>query len=205
MIGVEVAVEEFLASHSHTIAAVEAISTFAAVAVSLTLAIASKGAIRTRLRARATITTLFQPAGGAAFVAGPRFVTVDITNIGPLPLRIPLSFFRLRVRLKRGVTLFQPTDAFADQLVPQRHYPIEVQPNSSVSLFIVDPTRFNEMLGEQANSGGFWNRLRFRFFRLLVLTDDGRWFRVRIDELVRREIKLPPIITRQIPAPTQQG
>jgi len=173
--------EHFFQSYQSTIAALGAVSTFAAVVIALCLAISSIGANRSKLKARATITSLVQP-GLAGSV--PTFVTAEIVNTGALPLRLGLSFFRLRLPFQRGATMFLPQDSFSGQPMPKRQYPVVVQPNTSVSLFINGRDEFIQSLIDMKVELNWFGRVRFRWFRLCVLTDDGRWFRVRIDSIL---------------------
>ena len=85
-------VEEFFNSHEHTLAALEAVSTFLAVVVFLVLSLSAQRANRTQIKARATITVVLHSSLEGK--PTPTYLTVDITNIGILPVSIPLSFFR---------------------------------------------------------------------------------------------------------------
>jgi hypothetical protein len=173
------ALERFTTQYQHAIAAVGVLSTLAAVVVSLWLGLYAVRAHRSKLRALLTVTTLF-PHG----VAGPRFVTTEITNVGTLPLRIPFSHFRVRLPLQRGSTMFQPLDAFGHELVPKHSYPVTIQPNSSASFFISGEDELRDKLADFRQKLGILGKLRYKWLAFYVLTDDGRWFRCRLDQTV---------------------
>jgi hypothetical protein len=87
--------EQFSEGNQHTIAALGAISTFAAVVVSLVLASIAQRSSRTRIKARAAVSVIFHP-----MLEGrpkPQYVTVTITNVGLMPVMIPFSFFRWKL------------------------------------------------------------------------------------------------------------
>jgi hypothetical protein len=88
----------FLGRHEHTVAAVEAFSTLAAVIVSLALALLARRANYPRLPARMQKSVVAHPTLAPNY---PSYITINITNTGILPLRVPLSFFYFRVPLRR--------------------------------------------------------------------------------------------------------
>jgi hypothetical protein len=83
--------EEFFGTHQHTVAALEAGSTFAAVVVELALSLVSRRANRTRIKASAASTIIMHETIEAPDYPG--YVTVDIMNNGILPVMIPLISF----------------------------------------------------------------------------------------------------------------
>ncbi|MGA7710712.1 MAG: hypothetical protein WCA81_02335 [Rhizomicrobium sp.] len=180
-------IEKFCKAHEYTIAALGSVGTLLAVLVSLWLGLLSIRASRTHLRAYATITTVVPP--GVLAANATQFVTTEITNTGSVPARIPFSYFRLRLPFQRGVTLFQPCDAFVGQIIPKRPYPVDLPPNTSVSLFVCDLPQFRKNLAEIKAELSWFGKLRFRWFRLRIMTDDGRWFRIRIDGILRKNIR----------------
>jgi hypothetical protein len=126
--------DHFLGHYPHVIAGLEAISTFGAVAVSLSLAFAARRANNTRLRARVQRSVIVHSSLGAQ---QPTYVTVSITNTGILPARIPLSFFAFRVPLKKTTWMMIVLDSFAtDPLIPQKKYPVEISPRASQSFLL---------------------------------------------------------------------
>ncbi len=179
--------EHFLGQYPHLIAGLEAISTFAAVVVSLSLASAARRANNTRLRARVQKSVLVSESLGPQ---RPTYVTVNITNTGILPLRIPLSFFVLKVPFKRTNWLMMVLDSFGtDRLIPQKRYPVEIAPRANGSFYVGEVATFRKSFQEMVMSTNGVTRFLFRFARVLVVSDDGLRFKATIDENVRQELK----------------
>jgi hypothetical protein len=114
------ALEQFLQAHQHIIAAFGAFSAFAAVLVSLGLALIAQRSSQTRIKARVTGGVIMH----STLIGKPKpeYVTVSITNTGNLPALIPLSFFRWKVPFGGGSWIVNPWDYQQhDQWVPQRH------------------------------------------------------------------------------------
>ena len=66
----------------------------------------------------------------------PRYITVEITNVGLMPVTIPLSFFHWKMPFKRGYWMINPWDySQHDPWVPQRIYPFEIKPRGSATFF----------------------------------------------------------------------
>ena len=181
--------EQFCKDHEKTIAFVEAVSTLAVVVVSVALAFLSQRANRTRIRTLAN-RSLIQHSTLAGR-PNPRYVTVNITNLGILPVSIGMSFFAWKLPFTRGGIWVMPWDyAQHDEWVPQKKYPAKIEPRTSESFFLHDMTTFREAIAElmppKANA---LRRLRGRFLRAYVITDDGRRFRVRFGEGLRQELR----------------
>jgi hypothetical protein len=83
--------EQLSAANQHSIAALGAISTFAAVVVSLVLASIAQRSSRTRINARAAVSVILHSTLEGK--PKPKYVTVAITNVGLMPVMIPFSFF----------------------------------------------------------------------------------------------------------------
>jgi hypothetical protein len=92
--------EEFFKAHQHTVAALEAVSTFAVVVVSLVLAFVSQKASRTRVNARASISIMLHSTLEGK--EKPTYVTVFVRNVGIMPAMIPLAFFNWTVPFSRN-------------------------------------------------------------------------------------------------------
>jgi hypothetical protein len=119
--------EHFLDHYPHIIAAVEAISTFGAVVVSLSLAFAARRSHNTRLRARVQRTTVTSSALSRFPVYV--YVSVSITNTGILPLRFSPSFLQLKVPFRRTTWMIRVLeDLQTDLLIPQKTFPVEIVP-----------------------------------------------------------------------------
>jgi hypothetical protein len=185
--------EAFFAAHQHTVAALEAASTFAAVVVALALSLISKRANRTRIEARASVT---QIVGGAIY---PTYVSVDITNVGLFAVTVPVAFFYWRVPFKRGWRLVQPLDYIqSDPWVRRNSYPVEIRPRSSQTFVLSDIAEFHSMLRDDFMGQTWLDRCRVAFLRADVRTDDGSLFKVQLDQSLRKEIA-------QIRRDTQRG
>jgi hypothetical protein len=83
--------EQFSEANQHTIAALGAVSTLAAVVVSLVLASIAQRSSRTRIKASASVRVIVHSTLEGK--PKPEYVTVAITNVGLLPGIIPFSFF----------------------------------------------------------------------------------------------------------------
>jgi len=179
-------IEHFSDSHQHTIAALGAFSTFAAVVVSLMLALATRRSSWTRIKANASLSTIFH-----ATLEGepkPEYVTVSITNVGLMPAIIPFSFFHWKVPLMREYWMINPWDYIQhDPWVPKKVYPAEVMPRASATFFVSEMSAFRRtMLDSFARTRYF--RWRLYWIRALVRTDDGMIFRVKLDKSLRKEL-----------------
>jgi hypothetical protein len=128
--------DAILGHYPHLVAALEAVSTFGAVVVSLTLAVLAHRGNRTKLRARLYVAQLFHE--GIDHTNRPEYIALVITNTGMLPLRIPFAFFYWNVPFKRSVALIMPLDYFAgaDPHLAARHYPIEIHPRTSETIYL---------------------------------------------------------------------
>jgi hypothetical protein len=126
--------EQLSEANQHTIAALGAISTFAAVVVSLLLASIAQRSNRTRIKARARVGVIFHPTLEGK--PNPEYVMVTITNVGLMPVMIPLDFFRWIMPFKSGFWLITPWDySLHNAWVPQRTYPAEIRPRGSETFF----------------------------------------------------------------------
>ena len=178
--------EQVSDAHQHTIAAFGALSTFAAVVVSLALALIAQRSSRTRIKARISISKIFHPTLEGKLK--PQYVTVDIINVGLLPAMIPFSFFRWTMPFKRGTWMINPWDYIQhDPWVPQRTYPAEIRPRKSATFFLSEIDHFRSTMAEILQEVHYlWWRVRF--IRAIALTADGRIFKVKLDKTVRREL-----------------
>jgi hypothetical protein len=118
----------------------------------------------------------------------PHYITISITNVGNLPALIPLSFFRWKVPFRTGTWAINPWDYRQhDPLVPQRQYPAEIKPRGSVTVFLTDLAGFRTTMAEAFNEVRL-SRWRLRFVRAIVITEDGRVFKAKVDKEIRREL-----------------
>ncbi len=181
------AVEEFCRDHQHTIAALGALGTLIAVVVSLVLAWRAGRATRTRLKAN--VDTSFIAHSTIDPKNPPRYLTVSITNIGIGSLRVPFSFFRWKVPLSRSFWTVNPLDGYGqdrDSLIPQKHYPVEIQPRASETFYVSDLQTFIQTIERTRNETRGLPRFCLRFIKAIIRTDDGLVFKVRISKGVRK-------------------
>lgn len=173
-------------ANQHTIAALGAVSTFAAVVVSLVLALIAQRSSRTRIKCRAELCFIYHPSLEGR--PGPEYVTVSIRNVGLMPAIIPMSFFHWKLPFHRGYWLAQPWDSGQqDRWVPQRIYPAEIRPRASMTFYLSEIGVFRTTLAETLQQVRYL-RWRIRFLKAIVRTDDGKLFKVKIDKAIRREL-----------------
>jgi hypothetical protein len=130
-------------------AALEAVSTFGAVAVSLVLAFLAHRSSRTRIRAKVGVTYLVQQQ-----LQSPRYVTVTITNIGQFPATIPIPFLSWKVPFYSDYLEVIPLDY--DQHHPwvrQHSYPTEIKPRASETFFLSELAGFRTDMAESTQRG----------------------------------------------------
>lgn len=177
-------IEKLAAAHEHTISALEAISTFAAVVVSLALSLLASRANLTKLKASASMMVVMHHSLEAQ--EKPSYLTVNILNTGIMPLRIPLSFCHIKIPFKNGVFIINPLDyAAIDEWIPQKTYPVEVQPKSSQTFYLATEEQFRENIVEMRENLNKLQRIYSRFWRFRVVTDDGVFVTVRLGQNVR--------------------
>jgi hypothetical protein len=177
-------IEELCKRHEHSIAALEAVSTFSAVAVSLWLA---SRASQTRLTAYITKQAIID----ATTQERPEYLVAIITNTGVMTLYIPLSFllWTRPYRKKAGWQLTFPLDYYGtDKAIQQHQYPVELKPKATHQVMISDIVTYRQVMQECLLSQSRFGRLIFRFVRATVQTTDGRVFRARISREIRQEL-----------------
>jgi hypothetical protein len=178
--------ERFSDTHQHTIAALEATSTFGAVVVSLALALLAHRSSRTRIRAWVKVSFIVhQTLEGKP---KPEYLTVTLTNIGLMPANISMGFFQWKLPFHREYWLITPWDyARHDHWVPQRVYPTEIKPRSSQTFFLQDIATFRFTMAECLQP--IWLApWRIRFIKAIIRTDDGQLFKAKLDSEVRRAL-----------------
>jgi hypothetical protein len=179
-----ISIEQFATTYEHTIALLGVIGTLGAVVVSLVLATLAVRANRTRLRATADLIAILTHE---TVENPPSFLVVTITNRGKWPLRIPTAFFHWKTPLKREcMTVFPPFDCIGNAWIARKTYPVEIAPRSSETFFLSSKTTLqSEAKRMRAANNSFLDRLRGRFIRARVQTDDGMTFRVAVAKGVR--------------------
>ena len=162
--------EHFLDHYPRIIAAVEAISTFAAVVVALCLA---RRASQTRLTAFLAKQFISDPAT----TDKPEYLVAFITNTGVMTFYISLSFlvWTRPYRKTTGWQLGFPLDYWAtDKLIPQQKYPVELQPKASRHVIISDIATFRQVMRQCLVSQNKLGRFLFRFVRITI-QGSSRW------------------------------
>jgi hypothetical protein len=93
-----------------------------------------------------------------------------------------------------------------DAWVPQRKYPVEIKPRSSEMFFLSDISGFRDYMRRDFIGTSFWSRLRSRFLRGLVFTEEGKVFKVVFDSSLRKELaRLRNWKTEPTNSPTSHG
>jgi hypothetical protein len=178
-------IEEFFTAHQHTIEAITAVGTVGAVVTSLWLAWRARRAERTKLRAFANLVTFFHPTIDPK--SAPQFLRISITNQGRWALRIPASFFYWKVPFMRDVMAIPgPLDLVGSHWIEKKSYPIVLAPRTSESFFLSDLAKFKQTVKSMRGADTFVDRLRLRFIRAFVETDDGEKFRVKLSREIRQ-------------------
>jgi hypothetical protein len=179
-----VTVEAFFAEYEKTISALGAISTLAAVIVSLWLA---GRAEKTRLKAHVSGTMIVHESIDPN--KRPKFVSVNITNLGTMPFRIQFSFFYWRVPFCKESWLISPLDFFAvTPMVPQRKYPVTIEAKHSESIFLSDKATFQSEMAKSFQRLSWFPVLRAYFIKAMICTDDGTTCEARISKDLKKEI-----------------
>jgi len=193
--------EHFLGHYPHVVAGLEAVSTFAAVVVSLSLAALARRANQTKLRARLYVAQLLQQ--GTDPKNAPEYIALSITNTGILPLRIPFAFFYWKIPFRQSLSLITPLDYFqgADPHLPSRPYPIEIHPRTSQTMYLRTVRVARENFKEMRQGKNRAMRFLSGFMKAKVVTEDGRTFNVKLAKNIRREIKAARTGKSQPPAP----
>ena len=177
-------IEAFFSEYEKTSSALAAISTFAAVVVSLWLA---RHSTKTQLKANVYRSMVVHDS--IAPNDRPRFVCVNITNTGSTPLRIPYSYFQWKVPFHKNYWVINPFDHSPNNpYVPKREYPIKIEQKYSESFFLSDKPSFHSEMKEGFKDIKYLAKLRGRYIKALVFTDDGSAFKAKISKEVIKDI-----------------
>jgi hypothetical protein len=102
---------------------------------------------------------------------------------------IPMSHFSWRLPFARSVFTIMPLDySQSDQWIPQRKYPAEIKPRSSELFFLSEIQMFREYAQKDLIGSSFLSRLRSRFVKGRVFTEDGKLFDAVFDSSLRKEL-----------------
>jgi hypothetical protein len=180
--------EEFSKAHEHTIVTLEAVSTFAAVVISLCFAIVAQRTNRTRVHATVSVNVIDHSTLSGK--TKPRYIFVNVRNAGIMPVHIPLSFFHWTLPLQQETLMVLPHDySQADPWVPQKQYPVEIKPRSSEGFFLTEIEMFRDQMRKNLSEANFLDRCRWRFLRARLITDDDKMFRVTLASSMRNELR----------------
>ena len=128
--------EDVAGRHAHFIALLEAVSTTAAVIVALWVSYAAKRANQPRLRASVQVMQIIY-GDGRPIDDAPTYVTVLVTNVGPVPVRLHSNLFSYHLRFtKNPWWLVMPVDEAGDGPVTRRQYPFVLLPHTSETIFL---------------------------------------------------------------------
>jgi hypothetical protein len=179
--------EEFFSAHQFTIAALGVIGTFLAVVVALFTSVAALRVSRTRISARVSINAIHHTSLEGR--ERPKYLTVRISNLGTMPVHIPLSFFHWKLPFRGGVFTVVPHDYSAgDQWVAQKKYPVEIKARGTEIFFLSSIGIFHDTARQHLIGKSIWSRLRSRYLSAFVTTDDGKTFNVEVERPLRREL-----------------
>ena len=180
-------IERFLGQHEHTVAALEAFSTFAAVMTSLGISLLSQRANRTKITIDVSINVISHSSLEGKSL--PRYIVARITNKGMLPASIPLTFFNWRLPCRKGFWFLMPWDERQhDPWIAKKQYPVEILPRQSQVFFLSDMDSFREQMTKIFTSLTGLNRWLSRFLYAYAYTADETVFRVRLGSSLRQEI-----------------
>ena len=184
---------DLLGRYPYLISAIAALGTYAAVVVSLMIALWAQRANKTKLVARIYVVDIILE--GVAVKKPPQYITVSITNTGTMPLRIPLLFLSWRLPFQWRTTFaVSPLDFFKGYpYIPQRSYPVEIPPRANECFHVGTPDLQKKEAIEIWKK--YWWRLYiFRWFvRFRVATEDGYGFKVIMSKEVRRIMAEKPV------------
>lgn len=181
-------VEDVLARYPHIVSAVEAFSTFAAVVTSLSIALLSQRANRTKIRAYGSIGRLV--GGGIDPAQAPRYLTVSVTNVGNTSLRLPFAFFNWRIPFHRGYATVNPLDYYGqDRYIPRRQYPVSVESRTSETIYISTVDMMISNFAQMKQELPRFKRFLFRWTIARIVTEDHVIFRVKLSKDLRHQIK----------------
>jgi hypothetical protein len=176
-------VEQFCKDHEKTIEFCQAAFTLLAVIVSLGIARSARKATNTRLRVRLQTEVIKRDA----LSKYPTYVTISITNTGILPIRIPISYFQLKVPLRQENWIIEHSPN--ELLIPPKQFPVEILPHATEKFYPVEINSFRYTFHEIVRATGWGTRILFRFVKATVVTDDGMRFTAIVDGDIRRVLE----------------
>ena len=178
--------ESFADRHQHSVAALSAFSTTAAVIVALWAGNFSRTAAKPKLKARVSF---WQIVGERSDLgAMPTYVAVRLTNVGKMPIRLQSTCFSWRIPPARNSWAALPVDEQGDGHIGAHQYPFILHPNTSDTLFLASLERFHAEMPKILSAAKLLPTRAAKKLRAYVYTDDGSLFRADISEEVTNEI-----------------
>lgn len=179
--------DEFFKSYQYTFQALGAIATALAVIISLMLAFLKNAEHIPKIKIVirwATIIHQTIPRG-----QNPKYLVVDIINLGKFPVAIPYSFFRFKIPLQSGCHMINPLDAFVgDEWIVQRNYPVIINPRRTETFFISKAEALASESKDMIGSMGFFRKIRISNIHAEIVTEDGKLFKSKIDNSVIKSL-----------------
>lgn len=168
--------EEFFKSYQYTFSALSSIGTLCAVLAALYFGYKAANSHKTKLEASIDIYNPYKTDINGKYEVDTKkeYLVVTITNIGLLPIEIPIMFC---VFQSLGQNFSGPSlDA------DKQNYPVRIEPNSSKPFQIMTVESLNQMAAEIS-----W--IKRRFFKALILTNDGSNKKARLSKDIIKIIK----------------
>ena len=185
-------IEKLARDHQFTILALTAVGTLLAVATSIFIAWLGARSNRTQLRAAVFFSRVIQP--GVPNENPPRYLSVNVTNTGVLPLSLEFDFFNWRVPFAGEYASVVPLDAYPEgAIIPnvgrvaQVIYPVEIAPRSSKRFRMSDVATFQGNALEMRARLKWFGGLRLSRVSAVAITSDKKRFRVSMSPEIRRE------------------
>ncbi len=179
-------IEAFFSDYKNTISALGAMSTLAVVITSVWLA---KRSEKTRLKAKVYGSVIMH--NGMDLNNPPKFISVNVVNMGNTAIRIPFSFFCWEVPFCKQQWYINPMDHFGGvhAIIPKKMYPVRIDSKHSETFIISDRATFHSEMTNAFQQIKFLSTLRANFIKASVSTEDGMIFRASISNELKKELK----------------
>jgi hypothetical protein len=174
--------EDFFKAHHDTIAALGVIGTFLAIAVALFSSFIALWGPRPRIRGLVSVKRVDGPRRDSL-----EFLVVTIRNLSVAPIHIPPEFFLWKFPLQRPFFPWYPLES--DEWGHERRDTVQINGRGSETFFLYPLHVFKERAAGSFAKTVF-GRLRLRFLSFVVLTEEGKFFKVKLDRTIRNDIRL---------------
>lgn len=178
--------EQFFKDYEYTIAAISAVATVLAVVISLWVTLLNGNAHRTRLRADASIRMIVVREIDQA--QWPYYLVVSVTNVGLMRAKLDMNFMNWRAPYGKRHFMVVPHDTRGDLYVPPKQYPLTIEPNESVTVFVSTLAQFDTLFEDRFVGTGL-KKFLAKFMTAHVWTVDGRRFPIKLDAGVKKKIQ----------------